>query len=80
MGTIKGDMLDFDSAETTQGIFLIAEDKSETKVEIVGQIRPSVLRFIVPPTLTSGEYTIKVRTKPGKEMREGTLGSTLQVA
>jgi len=45
-----------------------------------GERKPSVLRFIVPATLASGEYTVVVRTKPGKEMREGVLGSTLQVA
>jgi len=82
MGEIIGHRLKFDPTDLQQGIFFIAEDGTETRVAIVGQNKPGDLMFLVPDSLTSGEYRLEVRTvfKGGSEIRSGALDVTLTVS
>lgn len=61
MGQLTGYRLKFDAADPRQGIFFLAADGTETRVAIIGQIKPSSLMFVVPDTLTTGHYTVEVR-------------------
>lgn len=82
MGQIEGHRLKFDPADAAQGIFFIAADGTETQVAIVGRNKPADLMFMVPDTLTAGEYTVEVRViLPNRtDLRVGALEDPLTVA
>ncbi|MBR8537737.1 DUF4469 domain-containing protein [Carboxylicivirga sediminis] len=72
---IKGTLLKFDAQDPAQGIYLIAEDRSETKVEILILNKPSELMFIMPDELRKGNYKLEVRAivHRAKTIRTGSL-------
>jgi hypothetical protein len=82
MGKIEGHRLKFDPTDAAQGIFFIAADGTETQVAIVGRNKPADLMFMVPDTLTAGEYTLEVRAiLPNRtDLRVGALEDPLVVA
>jgi hypothetical protein len=80
MATLIGNRLNFDPADAAQGVFYIGADGTEVRVEIVGQNKPSQLMFVTPVTLTSGDYSIEIRNKPGNNIRVGRLIYELSVA
>jgi len=82
MGQIVGHRLKFDPADADQGIFFIAADSTETQVAIVGRNKPAGLMFMVPDTLTAGNYTVEVRAiLPNRsDLRVGALNDPLTVA
>jgi hypothetical protein len=80
MATLIGNRLNFDKADPKQGVFYINSDGTEVRVEIVGQNKPSQLMFVAPDTLTSGDYTLEIRNKPGNNIRVGRLSHELSVA
>ena len=82
MGQIIGHRLKFDPADPQQGIFFIAADGTETRVAIVGKNKPGELLFLVPDSLTSGEYRLEVRTvlKGSQDIRKGALDAALVVS
>ncbi len=80
MGQILGHRLKFDPAVAEDGIYFVKDDNNETKVTVVGQNKPSVLMFMIPAELTSGDYTLEVRVKVGDNIRLGKLTNTLSVA
>ncbi|WP_054718534.1 DNA-binding domain-containing protein [Marinifilum fragile] len=75
IASIRGSLLKFDTGDTQQGIFFIATDGSETRVENVVKNKPSELLFFVPENLTSGNFTVEVRTvlQNTKAVRKGIL-------
>ena len=80
---LAGGYLKFNEAETDEGIFLInMADNSETKVDYVYENLPSSLRFEIPDALTTGTYTVEVRTRPkkAKTLRKGRYTDSLSVA
>ena len=79
MVSVEGHSLKFDPTDPEQGIFLIAEDSTEIKIDILGQVMPSLLMFELPSTVSAGEYTVLVRTRPGKKLVEGSLKSVVSV-
>jgi hypothetical protein len=81
MAQVVGHRLKFDPNDANQGIYFIAADGTETKVTIVGRNKPAELMFIVPDSLTAGDYTLEVRAiVSGDEVRAGTLDAALTVA
>ncbi len=60
---IKGELLKLDVSDTEQGIFLIAADSSETRVENYMRNKPSDIIFIIPTVLASGTYFLEIRNK-----------------
>jgi hypothetical protein len=76
---LKGSHLKVDPEADDQGIFFIASDDTETKVQTIMRNMPSNLIFMVPEDLASGEYELEVRTVPKNynAMRTGKLDSTL---
>lgn len=76
---VLGELLSFDQADPNQGIFLIAEDQSSTRIEVVINNTPSDLIFLVPSDLTAGQYQLEVRAQFGAGLRSGTLKNPLTV-
>jgi hypothetical protein len=66
MGQILGHRLKFDPAVDEDGIYFVKDDNTEIKVSVVGQNKPSVLMFMIPSDLTSGDYNPQVRVKVGE--------------
>jgi len=81
LGQVLGYRLSFDPADSEQGIFFIAADKTATRVETVGRNKPGELLFTVP-VLAPGSYTLEVRAilNDNHEVRGGQLAATLIVA
>jgi len=77
---LKGSRLKFDQADQAQGIFLIAADQSEIRVETVSWNKPAQLDFLVP-VIAAGEYKLEVRAilPQGKDLRKGLLPYPLTV-
>ena len=80
LGILVGNRLSFDPADPEQGIYFIAEDGTQVKVEVIGHNRPSNLTFIIPDNLAAGDYTILVKSKAGNTSKEGKLERTLTAA
>lgn len=82
MAQILGHRLKFDPAETVQGIFFVASDGSDAKVDVVGGNKPAELMFLVPDSLVSGDYTLEVRAvlPQRTDLRRGSLDAVLTVA
>lgn len=81
MGQVTGRRLKFDPADAEQGIFFVAEDGTETKVDLVGRNMPADLMFMVPESLTAGTYTLEVRAvlRNRDDLRVGALEDPLTV-
>lgn len=78
-GRVVGRRLQFDPADPEQGIFYIAADGSETRVEAVGWNKGRHLMFIVP-ALAAGDYGLEVRVLMGSRgLCTGVLGAVLHV-
>lgn len=80
---IRGGNLKVDPADTSQGIFFIAADGTETKVTTIMRNMPSNLIFMVPGGLAAGEYEVEVRMKPkdnDTDIRSGRLNDKLTVS
>ncbi|MBK3517135.1 DNA-binding domain-containing protein [Carboxylicivirga marina] len=75
VASIKGSLLKFDTEDSQQGIFFIADDGTETKVSNVIKNKPSELLLFVPEGLASGIYQVEVRVilHKGKTLKKGRL-------
>ncbi len=80
MAKVLGHRLKFNSDIEEDGIYFVKEDGTEMKITIIGQNKPSVLMFMIPAELSSGDYTLEVRIKVGESVRLGKLSNTLSVA
>lgn len=81
MGQLKGSKLKFNAEAVDEGIFFIAADNTETKVETVGVNKPQSLMFLIPAALTSGDYKVEIRARINTdELRVGRFSETLSVA
>ena len=79
IGGIVGHRLKFDMKDPRQGIFLIAEDGTESRITVVGMNKPSQLMFSLPASLPSGNYILEVRVLFSNSIRSGRLAKTLRV-
>lgn len=81
LGRVVGARLKFDDGDPQQGIFLVAADRSATRVEQVAENRPRQLLFLVPP-LPAGDYTLQVRARAedSPDVRSGQVWATLTVS
>jgi hypothetical protein len=77
--TLQGYRLAFDQNDPEQGIFFSGSDRHEIRVQVIGQISPSILIFEAPENLAPGKYTVMVRTRPGKKLLTGSLPFQLSV-
>ena len=72
---IKGKNVSFDAEDEIQGVFLVSSDSTETRVSNYNRIGTNVIEAYVP-SVTSGNYEIKLVTKPGTERYEKAVAST----
>lgn len=81
MGRLAGVFLKFDPTDEAQGVFFI-QDGTATRVTQVGRNKPGELLFVVPDSLTAGDYTLEVRTSLSTpdDLKRGRLSHTLTVA
>lgn len=81
VGQIKGSLLKVDPNENDQGVFFIASDGTETRVDTYIRNKPANLIIIIPDTLLSGEYRVEVRAKlqNRNDIRTGQLNNALIV-
>jgi hypothetical protein len=81
VGEIRGSLLKLDPEEDDQGVFFIASDGTETRAETYIRNKPANLIFMIPDSLSSGEYEIEVRAilHNTKEVRSGRLKGTVVV-
>jgi hypothetical protein len=81
IGQIVGEELKFNPNNPQEGIFFVAADGTETKVQIIASRTEGKLVFSIP-TLPAGNYTLEVRRAYTKEniIRKGVLSDTLTVA
>jgi hypothetical protein len=78
---VNGYRLKFDEADPTQGIFFIAADGSAARAGLTVKNTPRELIFEVPADLTTGDYTVEIRSTMGNgHLRVGRLPATLTVA
>lgn len=78
---IRGSRLKVDTTDPEQGIFFIAADETEHRVETIMHNMPSKLIFMVPDGLASGPYEVEVRAllHGHTEIRRGDLNKSLIV-
>jgi hypothetical protein len=63
---IKGELLKIDMTDPLQGLF-IKRNGTTIKVDKLMHNLPSELIFIIPATLTAGEYQVEIRNKINKK-------------
>lgn len=82
MAVLLGHRLKFNPDAPEEGIFLQAEDGSESRMVEVGINKPGRQVFNLPDDLQPGDYTLVVRAswRGSKDVREGILPETLSVA
>jgi hypothetical protein len=82
IGQIVGEELKFDINNSTEGVFLVAQSGTETKISIIATRTEGKLMFSIPTGLASGNYTLEVRRAYTKNslIRKGTLNEVLTVA
>lgn len=73
---VKGKNLSFNAEDSLQGLFLVATDKSETRISNYNRIGTSIIEAFIPSSLDSGTYEIKLVTKPGTERYEKCMFSS----
>ncbi|MCB0197553.1 MAG: DUF4469 domain-containing protein [Anaerolineae bacterium] len=77
---LSGYNLQFDESDPAQGIFLVAEDQTRTRVQFMLQNTARELIFLIPNTLTPGPYTLEVKARYGNDnIRTGVLETPLAV-
>ena len=67
---LRGKDVSFDASDGVQGVFLVASDKTETRVTSYNRIGTNVIEAYIPKEMQAGTYEVKVVTKPGTERYE----------
>lgn len=82
IGRVSGEELKFDQSQSDEGIFFVATDGSETRVEIIASLTEGQVMFQIPNTLTAGDYTLRIRRAytSSRTIRTGQLDGNLTVA
>lgn len=81
LGQIIGQNLKFDPSQPEQGIFFVTPEGSFHQAGIISHNTGGQLTFLVPISLTPGDYTLEVRTGLSQgALRKGSLEATLTVS
>jgi len=80
LATLRGSYLKYDASDPTQGIFFVANDATETRVEVISLNKPGELHFLAP-ALAAGTYHVEVRAilNGRKEISTGRLDAEISV-
>jgi hypothetical protein len=80
VGRLIGHRLKLDLADPAQGVYFVAEDGAETKVQVLVDNFPGKLTFVVPTGLASGSYTLEGRAAFAEnKLHGGKLDAVLTV-
>lgn len=81
MGRVLGAFLKFDPTDEAQGVFFV-QDGTATRVTQIGRNKPGELLFVVPESLTAGDYALEVRAalRATADLQAGKLPRTLTVS
>lgn len=81
VATLTGARLKFDQADTNQGIFFIASDKTVTRVSKILSHTNSKVVFMTPTGIAAGDYALEIRILPhgNKDVKKGSLEDKLVV-
>lgn len=79
-GRLTGYQLKFDPSDSQQGVFFVAQDGAETRVELPVRNMPREIIFVVP-ALGPGTYSLEVRVlfADAEGLRTGKLPESLTV-
>ena len=79
---LTGARLGFNKSNNLAGLFFVASDGSETKVSDILDNTNGKVNFLIPNTLSSGDYHLEVRAAytQNNEIRIGQLTATLSVS
>ncbi|WP_372641806.1 DNA-binding domain-containing protein [Ancylomarina sp.] len=81
IGELKGNKLKFDDTDIKQGIFLIAEDGSECRIDVYAHNTKAKQLFQIPSILATGKYVLELRSLPlhSSQLKSGRLDTPLFV-
>jgi hypothetical protein len=82
IGIITGKNLKFNAENSNEGIFLIDSENRKTQVTCIASKTQGKILFSIPSALSSGNYTLQVKTsfdKLGINIRKGELATTIKV-
>lgn len=76
---VTGEELKFNPANAAEGVFLLSENKTETKISVIARRTEGKLMFAIPTNLPAGSYTLEVRRGYGNSasIRTGVLTENL---
>lgn len=81
LGQVIGQNLKFDPRQPDQGIFFVTPEGNSHQTGIISHNTGDQLTFLVPISLTPGDYTLEVRTGLSQDvLRKGSLEATLTVS
>jgi hypothetical protein len=66
IGRLIGEHMKFDQSDDTQGVFFVAEDGAETRVNTYSHVAGKRVEFLIPPAL-EGPQTVVVRARFGAD-------------
>lgn len=82
IGQLIGEELKFNHSNPEEGIYFIASDGTQTKVDVIANRTEGKLVFIIPTNLPPGNYKLEVRKGYGTTtivVRSSSLATNLQV-
>ena len=82
IGQVVGSELKFSAANADEGVFLVHEAGTETKITVLATRTEGKLVFSIPAGLATGGYRLEVRRAYGNagSIRTGVLNEQLQVS
>jgi hypothetical protein len=76
---LTGSRLSFDQDDRESGVFFVADDGKETRVQVYSRVG-NVFVDCKIPNIAAGAYTLVVRTKPGKTIRSGSYPTQITIS
>lgn len=78
---LSGEYLKLDAKDNSQGVFFVsAADQTEVRAGMYIECRNKQISLIVPDSLASGNYSLKVRAMMGNEVRLGEYNTPLTIS
>jgi len=76
---LTGSRLRFDKEDGESGVFFAADDGKETRSQVYSHVG-NVFVDCKVPDIAAGEYSLVVRTRPGKTIRSGSYTTRLTIS
>jgi len=76
---LTGSRLSFDQEDGESGVFFVADDGKETRSQVYSRVGNVFIDCKIPD-IAAGEYSLVVRTKPGKTIRSGSYTNRITIS